>query len=274
MSNEIGVGPLDAPAAFAIVCVETVNLAQSTWFLRPKPAADARVRLFCFPYAGRGASMYARWWEHLPAEVEVQGVQLPGRENRLAEPLATDLLATASHVASLLAPQLDRPFAFFGHSMGALLAFETARALRRRGYREPGRLILSGYRAPHFPNGAAGLPGLPDLELIAELQRKYGGIPSFVIEDPELRALYLRVIRADLHMLENYVFAPEQPLACGISAFGGEGDAMVDPAVLEGWRSQTRSSFDLRMFPGDHFFVASNSRMVLSAVAETLRQLC
>ncbi|AGP33717.1 ACP S-malonyltransferase [Sorangium cellulosum] len=245
------------------------DLKDSPWFYRVHARPDAQVRLFCFPYAGKGALMYARWAEALPG-VDVVPVQLPGRENRFKEQPAERLLPLVDEIVGAMAPLLDRPFAVFGHSMGSLLAFETVRRVRARYRQEPLHLFVSGRGAPHVLPRTTIQYTLPDAELTAALQGTYGGMPDAVRNDPELLRLFLPTLRADLAMLHTYVFEPGPKLRCPASAFGGERDPHASVAELRAWQEHVEGPFRLRMVDGDHFFVNSERAAVVQAIAEDL----
>lgn len=236
-------------------------------FRKPKPAA--RARLFCFPYAGGGASLYRTWGDELPADFEVVAVQIPGRENRFAEDPVAELLKLAGLAADALAPHLGLPFAFFGHSMGAMLAFEIARTLRKRGAAAPFHLFASACPAPHIPD-TDQTHELPEAEVI-EHMRKFGGMSDDVLANRELMELLLPVLRADAAVTETYVHAAGEPLACPITAYGGVVDAKVSEADLAAWKEHTRGAFTLTMFPGDHFYVKTARTELLAALSKALR---
>ncbi|MGH9360354.1 MAG: thioesterase II family protein, partial [Thermoanaerobaculia bacterium] len=231
----------------------------------------ARFRLFCLPYAGGGASIYRAWRGELPAGVELCPVQLPGRETRLREPPFTRLEPLVAALADAL-PFAALPFAFFGHSMGALVAFELARELRRRGGPEPLHLFLSGRRGPLVPSREEPIYDLPEAQFLERL-RQLNGMPEEVLGHGELMALLLPLLRADFALHETWSHRPEEPLAAGISAFGGLADPEVTREDLEGWRGETRGRFHLRSFPGDHFFLHSARALVTAAVARDLAEL-
>jgi medium-chain acyl-[acyl-carrier-protein] hydrolase len=246
--------------------------SMDAWILRPRPEPRARVRLFCFPYAGGGASPFRAWAGGLPPEVELCPVQLPGRESRLGEPAYTRLAPLVAALVTALRGHLDKPYAFFGHSLGALLAFELVRALRRAGAPPPRHLFVSGYRAPHLPDPEPPLHMLPGPALWDEL-RRLNGTPPEVLDNAELRRLIEPTLRADFAIDETYVYTPDEPLACPISAFGGLVDTDVSGEMLAAWRRHTHDSFALRMLPGDHFFIHSSRTLLLDALGQDLKQL-
>lgn len=195
------------------------------------PNTSARLRLFCFPFAGGGASAYRGWARELPAAVKVCPVQYPGRETRITEPLQTALAVLMRMAAGALEPLLDEPYALFGHSMGALAAFELTREIARRGLRPPEQLVVSAYRAPTLPHWSALLYDLPHDEFVERL-RKLEGTPQAALESPELMQMMLPVLRAECQVCDQYRLRDETPLAVPLAAFGGRNDP-------RGWRSGT-----------------------------------
>jgi len=248
----------------------TTATALDSWITCRKPIPKARLRVFCFPYAGSGVSIFRAWSDSLPAEVEVCPVQLPGRGTRLMEPPFTRLSPLIQALAQALFPLLDKPFAFFGHSLGALVSFELARQLRRQYAVQPVRLFISADRAPQIPNRDPPIHNLPEGEFLVEL-RRLNGTPREVLEDEELRQIMLPLLRADFAVYETYGYSTEPPLNCPISAFGGLQDHRVSRGDLEAWREQTSVSFSLRMFPGDHFFLNTTQPPLLGALSQELR---
>jgi medium-chain acyl-[acyl-carrier-protein] hydrolase len=248
----------------------TTTTAFDSWIACRKPNPQARLRLFCFPYAGSGAAMFRTWSDGLPADVEVCPVQFPGRGTRLMETPLTQLSPLVEALAKALVPLLDKPFAFFGHSLGALVGFELARQLRRQSGVQPVRLFVSADRAPQIPHRDRPLHALPDGEFLVEL-RRLNGSPGKVLEDGELMQIMLPILRADFAVYETYVYATEPPLNCPISTFGGLQDHRVSRGDLDAWRAQTSVSFSLRMFPGDHFFWNAAQPLLLQVLS---RELC
>jgi medium-chain acyl-[acyl-carrier-protein] hydrolase len=169
-------------------------------------------------------------------------------------------------LADAIQPHLAEPFAFFGHSMGAAVAFELARELRRRSQPGPFCMMVSAARAPQFRLNHVPGPEPSDAELIEGL-RSLQGAPVEVLENRELMQLLLPALRADTSLYRNYIYAPEPPLACPIRAFGGADDPSIRPEHLEAWREQTSSSFDMRLFPGGHFFFRQNTAEFLDSLA-------
>jgi medium-chain acyl-[acyl-carrier-protein] hydrolase len=245
------------------------------WIACRQPDGPAALRLFCFPYAGGGAAVFRGWPELLPAEVEVCAVQLPGRETRFRDPPLTRLALVVERLAEALGPHLDLPFAFFGHSMGALIGFELSRALRGGGLPAPAHLFVSGFRAPQLPDRDPPIHHLPDAEFVAEL-RALSGTPEEVFQNPELVRLMLPTLRADFQVCETYAYQEQEPLGCPISVFGGLHDSRIDREELEAWQVQTRDSFALRMFQGNHFYMNSAReplvRAMLGALAPIIRR--
>ena len=243
----------------------------SPWVTCPTRRPRARLRLLCFPYAGGGASIFRSWPRSLPSDVQVCPIQLPGRESRLLESAFTELSSLTQTLAEVLHPFLDLPFAFFGHSMGALVGFELARQLRRQNSPEPVHLFVSGWRAPQLASKGAITHTLPEPQFLESLQN-LNGTPQTVLQNPELMDLLLPILRADFALCENYVYYHEAPLNCPISAFGGIQDRLISHDELAAWRSQTSNSFSFQLFPGDHFFINSNRDSLLQAVADALSQ--
>ena len=247
----------------------TMTQPANPWLYYFKPNPKASVRLFCFPYAGGTALVYRTWAQKFPASVEVVAIQLPGRATRMQEPSISKLTDLVEPIASALAPFVDKPFAFFGHSMGGLISFEVARFFRRQGRALPRHMFVSGRSAPQLNSDHPPLYNLPKEELLAELQQ-LEGTPREVLEHPELMDLMLPTLRADFSVCDTYEYTEEAPLACPITAFGGLQDSDVSRGRVEAWREQTSATFTLRMFPGNHFFIHSNETLLLNLLANQL----
>jgi medium-chain acyl-[acyl-carrier-protein] hydrolase len=253
--------------------VKPVTQSPERWLAYREVNPRARVRMFCFPYAGGGASAYRGWAGGLPGDVEICPVQLPGRESRLREAPFETPGPLIQSLTGALQPYLgDLPFVFFGHSMGAMIGFELSRELRRRGQALPLHLFVSGRRAPQVPDREDPIHALPEPEFIEKL-RELNGTPEEVLQHAELMKLLLPVLRADFAVNETYNFAEEEPFDIGISCFGGLGDKEVSRDDCAAWKDQTRGRFRLRMLPGDHFFVHSAKDMILESVARDLAEV-
>lgn len=237
------------------------------WVRISKPNPQARLRLFCFPYAGGAASIYRTWPQYLPAEIEVCAVQLPGRENRIRERAFADLVALVQALRPHLSAYLDKPFALFGHSMGALIAYEVARQLQLDG-QTPTHLLVSGRRAPILPETDVLLHNITsDEKFLVELQRRYGNLPAVLFEDAELRELFLPLLRADLTAVETYPSITKTVLPCPVVALGGAADPRVTYAELQAWQALTQASFAMHTFPGGHFYLNEQIQPLLSTIA-------
>lgn len=229
------------------------------------------MRLFCLPHAGGGATAYHSWSAELPDSVQICPVLLPGRETRLSEPPCTELDTLVDQMDRELRPWLDIPYAVFGHSMGALLAFEWVRRLRRDDVSMPAWLFLSGRRAPDVTGDAASLHSLPDRELVKELARLYNGIPQEFLGNELLMEVFLPILRADISVVESYHFKEGEPLDCPVTVFSGMNDASVSWDQLLAWkRHTTHRRFAMQLLPGGHFYP---QRPLLQTISATLAGL-
>ncbi|WP_035851364.1 thioesterase II family protein [Kitasatospora azatica] len=227
--------------------------AANAWVRLPAPRPAARLRLVCFHPAGAGPALFRGWPERLPADVELLAVQLPGREARFAEPRLTDYRTAVDRLHSALLPYLDRPYALFGHSMGALLAYGFAMAVRRSGDRAPERLLVSGSPGPGSAPRRLGRSTWSDEQLVAAL-RSMGGTPEEVLAEPGLLALVLPTLRDDFAVVESF-HRPDGPLLdCPVTVLGGEQDS-VSTEELHRWSAATSGDTSVRTFPGGHFFL-------------------
>jgi surfactin synthase thioesterase subunit len=243
--------------------------AGTPWVVRAQSRGPSRLRLLCFPYAGGGASVFRAWHGALPDDVEICAVQLPGRENRIAEMPHARLSSLLAPLADGLRPLLATDFAVFGHSMGALIGFEFARYVRNELGLEPVHLFVSSHKAPQLTKPDRRGDGLREDEVLDEL-RRLDGTPREIIENDELRRLVLTLMGADLSICRTYEYAPDDRLDCGISAFGGLSDREVSRSDLAAWRAHTSGSFTLRMVPGGHFFIRDGAMSLLRAISRDL----
>jgi medium-chain acyl-[acyl-carrier-protein] hydrolase len=242
------------------------------WAIFPKPEPNARLRLFCFPYAGGGASIFSPWVRILPPEVEVVAVQPPGRESRLSEKPYSDMTELVDAMHRELRPHFDKPFAFFGHSNGGLMAFELARRLRREGRPGPVHLYVGGRPAPQVVRTEEPIHNLPEPEFLDAL-RRLKGTPEEILQNAEIMELIMPLLRADFSLGETYRYTHEPPLDVPISAYGGRRDDEVSVDEVEAWREQTTAAFRLQVFPGDHFFINGDRALVLAELSRELRPL-
>ena len=245
--------------------------ASTPWLAYHKPNARAAVRLFCFPYAGSGALIYRSWPSELPKTIEVCPVQPPGRGGRIMEPCYTSLSQLVDDAMRVLLPYLDMPFAFFGHSMGALVTFELARRLRARHGLEPIHLFVSGRMAPQLPPREPPSYNLPEPEFLEKL-RTLNGTPREVLEHPELMQLVAPIVRADFEAIQTYVYRPDAPFNFPLTVFGGLQDFEITREDLEAWREHAGASFKMRMLPGDHFFLHSSQQLLIRTLTQELHQ--
>lgn len=246
--------------------------ASKSWVICPQPNPQARLRLFCFHYAGGGALSFRDWPNNLPSSVEVCLIELPGRGIRFGEVAFTSMAPLVQAIADALLPYLDKPFAFFGHSMGGLVSFELARILRRNCRLNLTHLFVSGHRAPHLPDPDLPIYNLPDSEFLDEL-RKFEGTPPEVLENTELMQLLLPTLKADFTVVETYTYINEPPLNISITAFGGKQDRETNYDQLNAWRQQTNEAFSLHMLPGNHFFLNSSQAILLTLLSKKLLRL-
>jgi medium-chain acyl-[acyl-carrier-protein] hydrolase len=230
------------------------------------------MRLFCFPYAGGGITPFQTWSSGLPPGVDLCPVQLPGRENRLSEPPFRSLPPLVQELRDVLQPYMDIPFAFFGYSMGGLIGFELARQLRQAGRPGPVRLFVAAVLPPEQIVTVPPIHHLSDDAFLKALSARYEGLQQAVLENAELMALCLPVLRADLTVLDTYAYTPDDPLDCPISAFGGLRDRVITRQDVEAWRGHTRGAFTIRMFPGGHFFLHDDRLLLLQAISQDLRK--
>lgn len=242
--------------------------ARSSWVQVSRPRPAVRLRLICLPPAGGGASRYRDWPAHLPNDVEVVSVQLPARENRFNERPIESMEQLTGPLLDGLASHLTCPFALFGHSMGALIAFELIRRMRVNGV-APTHLFASGCRAPHLPSRSPDWHTLPDREFLATIA-ELGGIPPELRAESQFLDAMLPTLRSDCTLVETYVFRPQDLLSCPVSVFGGWRDKEVPPEDVRAWSCHTTGPFRAHLLPGDHFFINSARSDLLRLVASEL----
>ena len=213
--------------------------------------------------------IYRPWLNALPDLFEIIPVLLPGREARLNETPFKRIEPLINALGEAILPYLDRPFAFFGHSMGAKIAFELARHLSRKGL-ESLHLFVSGASGPQVPMTEPPTYALPEIEFIEKL-RDLNGTPPEALDNPELMRLMIPLLRSDFELVQNYVYNPGPLLRCPITAYGGLEDRHAPKERIKAWAWETSGSFIMRMFPGDHFFINTSRLLVLQSVAQELQ---
>ena len=248
------------------------RLGPTRWVADDGAADDSGTgrQLFCFPHAGGGPSFFRPWCAVLAPEIAVRRVVLPGRESRLGEPSFRHITELVGPLCAALEPFLDQPYALFGHSMGAVVAYEVARRLSGPSRAGPTCLIVSGRRAPGLASNRPRVSGLPDEEFLAEVGR-LNGIPAEVLNEPELLDMLLPTLRADYELAETYQPLPGDRLDCPVVAYMSPADPEVDYAGVLGWREVTTGEFAVRVFRGDHFYLKGGRPDVLNAVRDDLR---
>lgn len=237
------------------------------WLTEP-PYPDRR-HLFCFPYAGGGAAVYRDWAAHLPPDIQLCPIELPGRGRRFGTSPFRSLSTLVANLGLVLHPYLNQPFAIFGHSMGALIGFELTRWLRRHQAPLPKYLFVSGRSAPQVPNPIPAIHRRSDQDFIAGL-RAYNGTPESILNYPELMEILLPTLRADFELFETYQYHHETPLVCPIYSFAGQADPLTPPPTVQAWQTQTTAYFKEFWFPGAHFFLQDSKQQVINYCAQAL----
>jgi medium-chain acyl-[acyl-carrier-protein] hydrolase len=231
-------------------------------FYRKGDRPNARMRLFCFTYAASSARIFRSWNDYVPEWLEVSGCDLPGHGARMSEKPLDNQDEAALEVANTLEPLLDRPYALFGHCLGAALAFEATRILRGRGKPQPVHLFSSGARGPHLGIPIADVESMGDDEFIEHMHAAYA-VPIEFLRDPAMGPLFLPMVRADARMTQNYRYSPGPPVSYPITAVAGEMDPDILFEHLEGWRPHTSAGVTTRLYPGNHFFFQTSAPRLL-----------
>lgn len=245
-----------------------IGRQRNTWFYCAQPLTQPALRLFCLPHSGGSPALFQQWPSSLPAGVEMHAVQLPGRGLRFREPPYERAAPLVQALFDAIQPLLqDVPFAFFGHSLGALLAYELTHQLQDVGL-QPAALFASACHAPQLLPTGEQLHTLPRPELLQALQRINGTPPELFAEE-ELLDLILPTLRADMAVYETYEYRPREPLSCALVACGGREDSRVAPWQVEAWRAQAAGHFETHLFAGDHFYLGP-ARAGLMALFERI----
>lgn len=214
--------------------------------------------------------MFNSWINELSPDIELNLIHLPGRDKRLHEPMPENLSTMVGLLGEALYSRLDKPFVFFGHSMGALISFEVARILRKQHSLQPVHLFCSGRQAPHLSDPHAFLHQLPEQDFLRTVEELFGNLPNIVKENLEILKLFLSILRADLRMIATHRFNPELPLDCPITVFGGSQDKSVTEEELDAWCDQTTGSFTKVIFPDSHFFIQNMHHSVVKHINQIL----
>lgn len=227
--------------------------------------------LFCLPHAGGGASAFRAWLGRMPG-VDVLPVQPPGREARLREAPYEQMATLTAELAGVITEAAgSRPFAVYGHSLGALVAFETLREIRRRGGEQPVQLFVSGCVAPHCPiEDGPPVMGMTQPQLV-QMLRQLGGTPDWLLADPEVLRMILPAVQADFSVKETYAYSAEAPLDVPVTVLSSTSDPRAPHEWQQRWREQTSAGFSLHTLPGGHFAVFERSDVTLGHIAGALR---
>lgn len=245
-------------------------MARSTLYLDRRPDPADELRLFCFHHAGGGASSFAGWREALEPAIAVFPVQLPGRERRASESRITDLTRLINELDKQVGPWLDRPYAFYGHSLGALIGYALAQRRLARGNPAPVRLIAGAYPGPALPAPLSAVPGLDD-ETLAALLVDIGGMSEVVRRYPEWTAAAIALLRDDLRICHSYrASASDHPLPCPVDVCTGISDPLVSRADADAWAAHTTAHCGVHVLPGGHLFVTECREHLLRMVADLL----
>lgn len=241
----------------------------NSWFVISKKVQQPSMRLFCFSHAGGSATVYHNWHKSLPSDIEICAIQLPGRGHRISEPVIDNISQLVESICDNISAHLQVPFAFFGHSMGAMLAFEVSRNLRKRGLPQPCHLMVSACRAPQHELGRVAIHDLPQDEFLASLST-LNGTPAEALDNKELMEMMEPILRADFKVVETRRYSEQTELSMPISVFGGQQDERVSRAYLQDWQQHTSAGFWLQLFPGDHFYYTQDNKDLLRKIADLL----
>ena len=252
-----------ATAVNTAFTADTATADQTRW-LRHQNRQTGAIRLFCLPHAGAGASTFRGWPELLGPGVQVTAIQLPGREDRIRDRAHDNLDALLAELVPVLASAVDGPYALFGHSMGALIAFEAARRLVAQGSPPPLHLFASAHGAPHAPYRARYVSSLPDPEFRRAMV-SLSGFREGPVQEAAFLSLLLPTLRADFRLCETYEYAAGAPLPSRLTVLTGA-DEDVSPLDLALWRELHTGPFRIRVIDGDRDFVVTQRRQVAEVV--------
>lgn len=248
--------------------ITSVNSDLDNWFIHPRPNSNAIARLFCFHPAGGNALFFQNWAKELHSSIEPIFIQLPRRSLHLGKPLLTRMDSVISYLSKAILEYCNKPYYFFGHSLGALIAFELAHALLKNNKPHPHCIFASGKSPPHLPSNKFTYH-LSDGDFI-DVIKQYNGIPTEIFNENSLIELFLPVLRADFEILETYVYQDRPPLFCDLIALGGIDDPIVKPNSIKEWQNYTSGSFNYHLLPGDHFFIKAKLKNVLNIIYQEI----
>jgi medium-chain acyl-[acyl-carrier-protein] hydrolase len=241
-------------------------LYKNMWITCPEERSDAKIRLFCFPFAGGGAQVFFSWAENISNEIELFLIKLPGRENRFNETPYRRISELIYDLTPAILPLINKPFMFFGHSLGAHISFYLIRHLRASNLPCPMHMFVSGSRAPHLPEPADALRyNMDDTEFIEKLN-KLGGMTDEILKNKELLDLILPIIKADIEMLNTMKYTEEEPLKCNITSIAGNDDQRVSREDAAAWNKHTCKKFELKMIVGKHLFINTHHEQVINII--------
>jgi surfactin synthase thioesterase subunit len=250
---------------------QSTSFTVTPWISCYKPRPDALLRLFCFPHGGGGPQAFKSWADNLPKEIEVYCLNLPGRFSRRNDPPIHNMPELSDQIVHALSAYLDKPFALFGHSVGALVAYEVTRGLEEKGSPLPVRLLVSAHKVPHDALEEEPMYNLPDQELVQKII-DLGLVPAEVLENKELIDFILPPLKADFEVSETYKYTERNPLPVAITAMGGEGDTLLSPEDLDAWKEYSSLSFQSFLYKGDHFYTETLQKEVLKDISQWLLQ--
>jgi medium-chain acyl-[acyl-carrier-protein] hydrolase len=251
---------------------QRANMVERTddgWLVTFQPRAAARVRLFCLAHAGAGASLFASFRDAFPGEIELTAIQLPGREERLREPLPRRISDVIAQLLPILKPKLDRPYALFGYSLGAVLAYDLALRIETNGLRPPEHLFALARLAPQLRDPQPSFYDWPEDRFLAELQRRYGALHPVLLQNRDLLQIYVPIVRADLEMADTYEPPRDRRLSCPVTAISGTHDVWTH-AEIAAWSDVTTGRFRRLTLPGGHFVLHDSRDELCRLVSETL----
>jgi medium-chain acyl-[acyl-carrier-protein] hydrolase len=245
---------------------------KNKWFVIPKPNLTADLKLICFPYAGGSSSTYFPWIKWLPDNVELIIIQAPGRGARIDESAYSDMQTLIKNLIEFIPHILNKPYVFFGHSLGSRIAFELMNQLSILNYAIPHHFIASGSKGPHHISTKEPTYNLPHDKFIDEL-KLLNGTPQAVLENKELMELFLPLLKADFEIADKYYYQGNTRFNCPISVLGGEEDVEISLSDLCSWGIFFKNDADIHILPGNHFFIDNNSELVQQKV-NTIIQNC